>query len=206
MSDEGVHAGATVVGLTGGIGSGKSTVASMFAELGVPVLDLDKVGHRVTAPGSEGLAALTRQFGEEILDGDELNRRRLAAICFASDEKTRQLNSIVHPLIWQQAEHWQKKQRTAYTVIEASVLIESGGCERVDRLIVVMAELPIRRRRVLQRGNVSDATFNTIVARQCDDQARLRHADDVIDNNGDIEALRAQVEALHAGLTGHFDS
>ncbi len=201
MSEEGAPA---IVGLTGGIGSGKSTVASMFAELGVPVLDLDRVGHQVTAPGSEGLAALIEEFGNEILDGSALNRERLASICFANEQATRQLNMILHPLIWREAEAWVGRQHSVYVVLEASVLIESGGCDRVDRIVVVMASVQARKGRVLARGNMDAAMFESIVARQCDDDMRLSLADEVIRNDRDIGALHIQVEALHARLMEQF--
>ncbi|MES0371215.1 MAG: dephospho-CoA kinase [Mariprofundaceae bacterium] len=193
-----------VLGLTGGIGSGKSSVASRFVELRVPVLDLDEVGYQVTLPGSEALAALVKQFGSSILDGDGLNRAKLAEICFASDENTRLLNRIVHPFIWQQADAWLQQQDSPYVVIEASVLIESGGCERVDRVLVVMAEEQARKSRVLERANMNDERFESIVARQCDDEIRLNSADYLIQNNSDIESLNSEVDALHGKLIGLF--
>lgn len=172
----------------------------MFVELGVPVLDLDRVGHQVTLPGSEGLAALVKQFGKAILDGDSLNRIRLAEICFASEEKTLLLNRIVHPLIWQQADVWKHQQKTPYVVIEASVLIESGGSDRVDSTIVVMSDMQSRKSRVLKRGNMSEEMFDAVVARQCDDETRLNYADHLIKNDRDIETLNLEVGALHRKL------
>ena len=206
MSDEHSQIANTVVGLTGGIGSGKSTVASMFAALGVPVLDLDEAGHRVTAPGSEGLVALVQQFGDQILDGDQLNRRKLAEICFASSEKIEQLNTILHPLIWQEEERWKCEQHATYLVVEASVLIESKGYDRMDHLVVVMADLAIREQRVLQRPGMSESMFESIISRQCDDADRLRLADDIIENNSDIESLQTHVESLHSRLIKRFGS
>ncbi|HKI59902.1 MAG TPA: dephospho-CoA kinase [Mariprofundaceae bacterium] len=204
MSDEVARIAPAVVGLTGGIGSGKSTVASMFAALGVPVLDLDEVGRRVTAPGSDGLEALVLQFGHKILDGDQLNRRKLAEISFACSEKTAQLNNIVHPLIWQEEESWRCQQHAPYLLIEASVLIESKGYDRMDHLVVVMADLAIRRERVLQRRGMNEPLFESIIDRQCDDADRLRLADDIVENNSDIESLQANVESLHLRLTERF--
>ncbi len=176
----------------------------MFVDLGIPVLDLDKVGYQVTKPGSKGLAALVEHFGEIILDGKKLNRARLAEICFASDDKTQQLNRIVHPLIWQEANRWQKKQRTAYTVIEASALIESGGGERVDIIVVVIAGMQTRKYRALKRKGMTEKTFDAIIARQCSDDQRLNTADYLIRNNGDMKALKREVNALHTKLAEHF--
>jgi len=176
----------------------------MFVDLGIPVLDLDKVGYQVIEPGSKGLAALVEHFGEVILDGKKLNRARLAEICFASDDKTQQLNRIVHPLIWQEANRWQKNQRTAYTVIEASALIESGGCDRVDSIVVVMAGMQVRKYRALKRNNMIEKTFDAITARQCSDDQRLNIADYLIQNDDDMKALKMEVNALHTKLAEHF--
>jgi len=204
VSDEAPQIATAAVGLTGGIGSGKSTVASMFAALGVPVLDLDELGHRVTSPDSDGLKALVQRFGDQILNGNQLNRGKLAEICFASSEKTEQLNAILHPLIWEQEEIWKCEQQAPYSLIEASVLIESKGYDRMDYLVVVMADLAIREERVLQRPGMSKSMLESIISRQCDDADRLRLADDVIDNNNDIESLQRDVKMSHSRLLKRF--
>jgi len=186
------------IGLTGGIGSGKSTAACMFQNLGVPVLDLDAVGHTVTAPGSEGLNALVAAFGPRVLGSDDsLDRTALARYCFSDAGRTAMLNSILHPLIWQYEEQWLAQQSGDYAVIEASVLLESGGAGRMERLVVVMADEALRLQRVLQRGNHDAAAFKAIIARQCDDAMRKEQADYLIDNNATLESLRRQVEQVH---------
>jgi len=195
-----------LVGLTGGIGSGKSTVASMFSSFGVPVLDLDHVGQQVTTSTPETLAELVKAFGHEILDGDCLNRNRLADICFSSREKTKQLNAILHPLIWQEMADWVEKQVAAYVIIEASVLIESGGCSRMDTTIVVMAEQSVRRQRVLSRGKQTARSFEKIVNIQCGDEQRRDQADYIIRNDGAVDALNDEVEKLHGVLMDQFGS
>lgn len=189
------------VGLTGGIGSGKSTVASMFAELGVPVLDLDKVGHAVLEPGSTGLQQLVEVFGCNILNQDaSLNRKALAKHCFSDAEQTAKLNAITHPLI-RQAEHaWLQQQQGNYAIIEASVLLESGGAERMDAVIVVLADVALRRQRVLARGGRSEAEFNAIVDRQVNDAERREAADFIIVNSGSLTALHHHVLKIHALL------
>lgn len=204
MSDDVKRRRPAVVGLTGGIGSGKSLVASMFSELGVPILDLDEVGRQVTASDSDGLRMLVQQFGDEILDGKQLNRKRLAEICFASSEKTEQLNNIVHPLIWKEEKRWIAGHDAPYLLIEASVLIESKGYDRMDHLVVVIADIGIRRDRVLQRHGISEEMFESILARQCNDADRLRLADQTIENNGDINSLRESVESVHTRLLKRF--
>jgi len=195
-----------LIGLTGGIGSGKSRVASIFSGLGMPVLDLDMVGRQLTDSNPEVLAALVKLFGRGIFDGDRLNRKRLADICFSSREKTKQLNDILHPLIWQQMDSWREEQKASYVIIEASVLIESGGCDRMEATIVVMAEMPVRKLRVLSRGTQTAASFESIVKVQCSDEERRGHADFIIHNDGTVETLKEEVERLHGLLIGQFGS
>ncbi len=189
------------IGLTGGIGSGKSTVAAMFAELGVPVLDLDKVGHGLVLPGTSGLQQLVETFGDGILNQDaSLNRRKLAQRCFSDAGQTRKLNAIMHPLIWQAEATWLQQQQSGYAMIEASVLLESGGAERMDAVVVVLADVELRRRRVLARGGRSESEFNVIVERQVSDATRREAADFIITNNESMAAVQQQVLKTHALL------
>ncbi len=198
---------AAAVGLTGGIGSGKSTAAAIFRELGVPVLDLDVVGHRLAEPGQEGRTALVRVFGRDILRPDgTIDRERLAARCFASESATQRLNRVMHPLIWREAEAWLARQTVPYALIEASVLIESGGAGRMAAVIVVLAGEALRRRRVQQRGGRSAACFDDILRRQCSDAEHLRVADLIIRNEGGLDALRLRVEEVHGHLTQRFSA
>jgi len=196
--------GVAKIGLTGGIGSGKSTVAAMFAAMGVPVLDLDRVGRRV-AERAEVKAALVSAFGKAVLAADgRLDRRRLASLCFASEEKTALLNSIMHPPIWRQAEAWIAEQHAPYVLIEASVLIESGAASRMDAVIVVLAAEDVRLQRVLARGDLDRTRFRAILARQCSDAERRQVADYVIENNGSLEQLRVRVKRLHRLLMERY--
>ena len=195
------------IGLTGGIGSGKSTATAMFADLGVPTLDLDQLGRQITPPGSPCLNQLVDTFGAQILHSDgSLNRKALAQHCFANADETAKLNAIMHPRIQQAEAEWHAAQQAQYVIIEASVLLESGGAQRMDAIIVVLAELAIRRARVLHRGDRTAEEFETIVQRQCDDQLRRQHADYIIDNSGDRHALQRQVVQLHKQLNGRFTS
>jgi len=189
------------IGLTGGIGSGKSTVASMFAELGVPVLDLDQVGRDLLAPGSDALQQIVQVFGATyVLPDGSLDRRALAKHCFASPQKTAELNAIMHPLIWQAEQQWLAEQRGKLAIIEASVLLESGGAKRMDAVVVVMAGQSLRLQRVLGRGFQSEEEFYTILKRQCQDDQRRDQADFLIDNNHSLQALREQVASLYGQL------
>ncbi len=197
-----------VIGLTGGIGSGKSSAASIFASLHVPVLDLDKVGHAVLREDEEVRRKLERILGEEVLRPDGgIDRTKIAEKTFASVSLTEQLNRIMHPAIWKREEQWLANQHAPYVIVEAAVLIESGGIGRMDRVIVVLADEAIRKRRVLERsGKIDEEMFDAIVARQCSDDTRVGYADDIIHNNGDMESFRREIEMLHGELVRQFDS
>jgi len=188
------------VGLTGGIGSGKSTVAEMFAKSGVPVLDLDNVG-RELASQPKHLAMLVHAFGDTILHTNgNLNRRTLAAMCFSNCENTKQLNQIMHPLIWQATDDWLSRQHACYALIEASVLIESEGASRMDDVVVILASEQLRRKRVLASRDIDTAYVDTIIQRQCNDEIRYATADYVIENHADLPALQTKVDTLHRQL------
>jgi dephospho-CoA kinase len=190
-----------VVGLTGGIGSGKSTVADMLANHGVPVLDLDAVGHAVLMTHGGIREALRKAFGPEVLQPDgSPDRKAIGRVALATDQGAKRLGAIVHPHIWQEAEAWVACQQAPYVVVEASVLIESGSTGKVDAVVVVLADMQTRRHRVVQRHRHNVGEFGRIVARQCSDAERRRLADHVVHNDGDLDALRAQVDRLHAGL------
>lgn len=188
------------VGLTGGIGSGKSTVAKIFSEFEIPVLDLDEVGKRLTSQ-PDHLAILVNTFGDRILREDgSLDRCELARICFSDAEKTKRLNQIMHPPIWDEAEAWLARQHACYALIEASVLIESGGVSRMDDVVVVVADENIRRERILASRDMDAASFDAIVQRQCNDDARCATAGYVICNNADLSALHTKIDILHHQL------
>jgi len=193
------------VGLTGGIGSGKSSVAAIFAKHGVPVLDLDMVGRSVVEPGSVGLNALRDRFGEFIVDADgSLNRGALAQHCFADAGETNKLNAILHPLIHQAEDQWLARQQGCYAVIEASVLLESGGADRMDAVVVVLADTELRRQRVLLRGDRNRQQFDAIVDRQCSDEQRKKNADEIIENSSNLEVLKQQVDVIHNKFLRRF--
>ena len=191
-----------MVGLTGGIGSGKSTGAAMLAGYGVPVLDLDAVGHAVLMTHAGVREALVDAFGPGVLAPDgSPDRRKLGEVALASEAGTRRLGTIVHPHIWREAEAWVACQRAPYVVIEASVLIESGSTGRVDYLVAVLADMETRCRRTVARRRHGAEDFARIVARQCHDADRRRLADRILANDGDMAALGREAASLHAELT-----
>jgi len=184
------------IGLTGGIGSGKSTVAMMFADMGVPVLDLDAVGRKVLDE-PQIQSALIDVFGADIQDEKGgIDRKTLAAQAFCNDKQTARLNAILHPEIVAYEQQWLKKQCASYAMIEASVLLESGGASRMDGVIVVLASQTLRKERVLARGKQDEVMFDKIIERQCDDNTRRKHADYILQNDGSLESLQQQVMQL----------
>lgn len=193
------------VGLTGGIGSGKSTVARMFSDHGVPVIDLDALGHDLLERDHGLQKSIAREFGTRVLDeSGHVDRQKLGGIVFSRPDLLKRLNDMLHPLIWQKAEDWIARQTTSYVLIEASVLIESGGTDRVDVLVVVLAPEEERMRRVISRPGYDRKKVRQIMARQCDDAQRRAAADYVIDNSGDIKALNLQVSRLMTVLERKF--
>jgi len=189
-------------GLTGGIGAGKSTVAKMFADLGVPSLDLDKVG-RELLDEKNIQQQLVQAFGSSIMQDNAINRETLRTIAFQSKTNTLALNNIMHPAIRDAEMTWRNKQTTPLAIIEASVLIESGGVQRMHGLIVVFADEDIRKQRVLKRPNFNAETFDNIVKQQTTDDIRKGLADMVIENNKDLSHLQEQVYHLYNRLTQH---
>jgi dephospho-CoA kinase len=186
------------VGLTGGIASGKSTVADMFAGLGAGVVDTDTVAREVVSPGEPGLEAVVAEFGAEILQPNgELDRRALRNIVFSEPERRELLESILHPLIRARTLQLVEELDTPYAIIVVPLLLETGFDELVERVLVVDCPEAQQLKRLCRRDNVGETEAQAMLAGQIDRQARLARADDVVDNSGDLQATRTQVAALH---------
>lgn len=198
---------AAKVGLTGGIGSGKSAVAEAFAALGVTVIDADRIARRLSQPGGAAFDAIAAQFGAEILDPQgRIDRRRLGRMVFASQQKRRQLEAILHPPIRAEMNARARDDARPYCILDIPLLVESGWHLDMRRVLVVACARDERMRRIEQRaGNrMSRADIERVMNSQVNDAARLKSADDVIDNNGDIDELQPQVRRLHATYTAMF--
>jgi dephospho-CoA kinase len=186
-----------VIGLTGGIGSGKSTVAEMFAALSVPVIDMDHIARQVVEPGQPALAQITHEFGTNVLDGDgRLNRRKLRELIFDSAGKRRRLEAILHPLIRQETERQISELDAAYCIIVIPLLLESNQRSLVDRILVVDVPETLQITRTMQRDGISAVEVQNILAAQVDRNRRLAAADDVIDNSAGLEQIRIRVAEL----------
>jgi dephospho-CoA kinase len=197
-------------GLTGGLASGKSTISRLFAALGCLTIDADQVVARLYRPGAAGHRALVRTYGREILQNDgSVDRRKLADIAFANDTSAQQLNALIHPLVVQEEgrciadEEQRFPGRDRIVVVEATLLLESGGRDRYNRIIAVDLDPALQVARAIARGMTREDAARRI-AHQMPREERLRHADYVIDNSGDMRAAELQTmrvyEALRADL------
>ncbi|WP_355661010.1 dephospho-CoA kinase [Halomonas salifodinae] len=188
------------IGVTGGIASGKSTVARAFAELGIPWVDADDIAREVVAPGEPALAAIAERYGERVLDeAGGLNRRVLREIVFADPEERRWLEAQTHPRIRERLEARLAEMAAGpapYHLLVSPLLFESGQAALVDRCLVIDVPETEQLRRTASRDGVDERQARAIVAAQLDRQARLARADDIIDNSGDEAALAGQIEAL----------
>ena len=188
-----------VVGITGGIGSGKTLVSNHFEELGVPVIDTDLIARQIVEPGSETLDKLSETFGTEILlASGELDRGALRTIAFANAQNKEKLDSITHPAIRAETIRQTEAVTSNYCVVVVPLLTkESPFMAFMDQIITVNADEDIRIERVMQRNQLSRENVSKIVATQISDHERSHFADHVIDNNGSIEQTLQIVEDLH---------
>jgi dephospho-CoA kinase len=189
---------ALVIGLTGGIGSGKSAVSDAFAALGIEVTDTDRLAHSLTAPAQPGHAAVVAAFGRDILQRDgTLDRAALRAKVFADDASRAQLESVLHPLIRTAAARHIANWRGPYGILVVPLLLERGGLAGVvRRVLVVDCSEDQQVRRVMGRTGMSEEDIRAIKATQSTRAARLARADDVIDNSGPVEAIAPRVREL----------
>lgn len=187
-----------ILGLTGGIGSGKSAAAERFAELGVHVVDADQVARSVVEPGSAALAQIVDRFGVPILaSSGELNRAALRERIFTSVEDRHWLERLLHPLIRQEIWASLSRAESPYAVLVSPLLVESRQHEQVDRVLVVDVPEDLQLQRVLARDQVSEDQVRAILVAQARREDRLRHANDVLVNDRDLSWLRQEVDRLH---------
>lgn len=187
------------VGLTGGIGSGKSTAAEMFGKLGATVVDTDAISHELTAPGGAAMAAIREQFGPESMAADgSLDRGRMRGLVFRDAAAKKTLEAILHPAIRGIARARVAAANAPYVILMVPLLLETGAClDLVRRVLVIDCSEERQVERAARRGALAVEEVRRIMASQLARAARIERADDVLDNDGGIEALRLQVEKLH---------
>ena len=196
---------ALVIALTGGIGSGKSSVADILSELGAAVIDTDAIAHELTAAGQPGARRIAEAFGDEYLDTTgALDRKRMRELVFSDASAKQRLESLLHPMIRAEVkariESVAKKPRNEvpYIVIVVPLLIETGAYrELAQHVLVVDCDEQLQIARVMRRSGLTPAAVEAIMANQASREERLRHADDIVRNDGDLQTLRATVAAVH---------
>lgn len=188
-----------VVGLTGGIGSGKSRVADLFVERGAALVDTDAIAHELTGPGGQAMPELIAAFGPGVADArGALDRAAMRQRVFGAPEQRRQLEGILHPLIRRLADERCRAARAPYVMLAVPLLVESGSYrQRCNRILVVDCPEELQIARVVARNGLSADEVRTIMAAQASRQQRLAAADDVIANDGDLATLEQLVIALH---------
>ncbi|AKK81841.1 MULTISPECIES: dephospho-CoA kinase [Klebsiella] len=186
------------VALTGGIGSGKSTVADEFAHLGVTVIDADIIARQVVEPGTPALLAIAERFGPQMINDDgSLNRRRLRERIFAHSEDKAWLNALLHPLIQQETRRQMQASTSPYLLWVVPLLVENRLTDKADRILVVDVPKETQIERTIRRDGVSREHAEHILAAQATREQRLAAADDVIENMGSADAVASHVARLH---------
>jgi dephospho-CoA kinase len=187
------------IGLTGGIGSGKTTVAHIFEVLGIPVYYADDAAKRLMNEDDKLKQQIIQHFGEESYVDGKLNRSYLSSVVFSDVEKTKLINSIIHPATIADAELWMNKQTTAYAIKEAALIFEAAAEKQLDLIIGVQSSLPIRMQRVMQRDNISEEAVLARMQKQMNEEEKMSRCDFVIVND-EKELLIPQVVKLHEKL------
>ena len=187
------------VGLTGGIGSGKSAAAGLFAKLGVNVVDSDEIAHDLTRPGGKAIAAIRTAFGAGVIAADgSLDRAGMRRLAFGDAGARKRLEAILHPLIREESARRIERAASPYAVLVIPLLVEGGvDRSRTPRVLVVDCPETVQIERVMRRSDLTEAEARAILAAQATREQRLAAADDIIDNSGSPEALRDQVSRLH---------
>ncbi|MCK0509498.1 dephospho-CoA kinase [Aromatoleum anaerobium] len=189
-----------LVGLTGGIGSGKSAAADRLAELGAAVIDTDLIAHALTAPGGAAIEPIREAFGNDVITADgALDRKAMRDLAFSDPQARRQLEAIIHPAIRAESDRQIREACGPYAVLVVPLLIESNSYrERYDRICVVDCPVDVQIARVMTRSHLPEDQVRAIIAVQSSREEKLAAADDVVDNSGDLASLYAQVDRLHA--------
>lgn len=189
-----------VVGLTGGIGSGKSSAATLFQELGIEVIDADAIAHKLTAPNGKAIPAIRQLFSSAFIDDNNaLDRDKMRSLIFSDSQAKNKLESILHPLVRGEMDQRLVKSKGAYLIAVIPLLLESKvWLDKVQRILVIDAPESLQISRVMSRSNLSEQEVRAIMATQISRKERLKQADDVIDNSGSLKALRHQIKELHS--------
>lgn len=193
------------LGLTGSIAVGKSFVCDVFRELGCHVLDADRVARDVVKPETAGLERIVEGFGSDVITPNgELDRAKMASIVFANESKRLLLNSIIHPLVFEEQNRWlaecESSDPNGIAIVDAALMIESGGYKRFDRLIVVWCEPDIQFQRLIKRDGLSETDAKRRIGSQMTQDEKKKYAHYLIDTSGEFETTREQCRQVHSKL------
>jgi len=187
------------LGVTGGIGSGKTTVCRIFNVLGIPVFDADKVAKQIMDTDKSMMLRLNSIAGKDLYSSGALNRTELAKLIFNDTSLLAKVNALVHPAIYDHFKRWTKEQTAPYVILEAAILFESGGAKQLDRILSVVAPVEDRITRVIKRNSLSKEQVLDRIRNQMDDESRIKLSDYVI-NNAENEMIIPSVMKIHAEI------
>jgi dephospho-CoA kinase len=195
-----------IVALSGGIASGKSTIANLFAQLGVPIIDADVIARQVVEIGTDAYKLIVKHFSQEILlPNNEIDRSQLRDIIFNNDHERLWLNNLLHPIIQEQTQIQIAQQTAAYVIWVVPLLVENNLHNLADRVLMVDTPEQLQLERLIQRDNIDESLAKKMISSQISSQKRLTYADDIIVNNGDLTSLTAQVNKLHQQYLNNFN-
>lgn len=195
-----------IVALSGGIASGKSTIANLFAQLGVPIIDADVIARQVVEIGTDAYKLIVKHFSQEILlPNNEIDRSQLRDIIFNNDHERLWLNNLLHPIIQEQTQIQIAQQTAAYVIWVVPLLVENNLHNFADRVLMVDTPEQLQLERLIQRDNIDESLAKKMISSQISSQKRLTYADDIIVNNGDLTSLTAQVNKLHQQYLNNFN-
>lgn len=186
------------IGLTGGIGSGKSTVCNIFSEFGVPVIDADIIAHSLVRPGMPALEEIAKTFGKELISNDgTLDRKKIRDQIFANDTERKKLENILHPAVYKEISVQVENINSKYCIISIPLLIETDASDTVDRILVIDVPRELQLQRASNRDKTNKSDIKSIIDSQISREDRLAAADDIVNNDGNIENLHRQISGLH---------
>lgn len=187
-----------IIGLTGGIGSGKSTVTQLFADFSIPIIDADVIAHQITQPNQPALKLIAENISNETINNDgSLNRDKLRALIFSQPHQKQQLENLLHPLVYAEIAAQIAELNTAYCIVSVPLLIETQKTQMVDRVLVIDCSEQQQIQRVMQRSQLTKAQVHAIMTTQASRAQRQAVADDIIDNSNSFIHLAEQVKKLH---------
>jgi dephospho-CoA kinase len=186
------------IGLTGGIGSGKTTATNIFSELGVPIIDADAISHTVVEKGQPALKTIAETFGNDLIDEDgQLRRDRLRQIVFDDSQARMKLESIIHPLVYVEIKRQVSHVSFPYYILSSPLLLESKSKYKIDRVVVIDVPESMQIERASQRDNLEARDIQKVIDSQSNRNKRVSQADDVLMNDKDLSSLRNNIELLH---------